>query len=191
MLIIRMLTILLPISIMPVFSQEVNQVPDLAAKLTPIKALAILPIDPCPGALNCEEIENKLSSIIYELKLKSPWKPTVFSSRKVKQQLFSSGQKSVPTGDEELAKLATALGVDGFLIPRVPYLGFHRKERTLLTAEDDATEARVELEIFLVSSDPRIVFRGKDQGQDKTWSPPAGYVGGLLKRLLVKVFPKG
>lgn len=190
MRIIQALIIFVSISNMPAFSQETNQVPGLAVKLAPIKSLAILPIDPCPGALNCEEIENKLSSAIYELKLKSSWKPVVFSSRKVKQQLFNSGLKTAPTGNEELVKLAADLGVDGFLIPKVPYLGSQRKERTLLTAEDEATEARVELEIFLVS-DPHIVFRGKDQGQDTTWSTPANYVEGLLKKLLVKVFPKG
>lgn len=191
MRIVRIFTILLIILIPSASSQEINQAPDLVAKLSPIKVLAILPIDPCPGALNCEEIEGKLVSAIYEFKLKSPWKPVVFSSRKVKQQLFNSGQKTVPTGNEELAKLAADLGVEGFLIPKVPYLGSQRKERTLLTAEDDATEARVELEIFLVSSDPHIVFRGKDQGQDTTWSTPANYIGELLKKLLAKVFPKG
>lgn len=190
MRIVQALVVSISITTMPLLSEEVNQIPELGAKLLSVKSLAILPIEPCPGALNCEEIENKLSSAIYELKQKSAWKLVVFSSRKVKQKLFELGQPGASSDNEGMTKLARDLGVEGFLIPKVPYLGSVRKGATLVTAEDDATEARVELEVFLVSSAPQVVFRGKDQGQDTTWSTPVNFVGGMLKKLLVLIFPK-
>jgi hypothetical protein len=109
------------------------------------------------------------------------------------ERLFSSGQKTASTENEELAKLAKDLGVEGFLIPRINYLGSKEKGHQVLNVQDEAIEAKVELELYILSSNPPIVFRAQDQGQDKSWSIGEKYLKNLfdgLLRSLFRAFPK-
>jgi hypothetical protein len=164
----------------------VTRAPDAAARLSAAKGLAILPIENCPGALDCAQIEQKLYSSVFEQRARWPWKPAVLSALKAREKLMELRVED--TADRNA--VASALGVQVLLIPAVPYLGAQAQPQTLLTPAGNAPEARVEMTLLEAGEGGKTLFRGSIQRRATTYSLPEGLVSSLFRQLMGEVFPK-
>ena len=160
----------------------VNLAPDFGQRATTIKKIAIVPIDPCPAALECSAVEQQLF-----IEFRAAWSLRMVQAWQTRQKMFELGIGSLDA--ETKARLAEALSVDGFLVPTVPYIGVKQQGAALVLPAGQAPEARVELLFVPVDSDLPL-FRGTNQGQGTTMHSAEGLVKRLLKGILQKIFPK-
>ena len=160
----------------------VNRVKDFAERVTTINKIALLPIEPCPVALDCPEAERRLY-----VEVRAAWQVPVVPASIIRQKLFDRG---ITAADAELkATLVQELGVNAFLIPTIPYMGSKEEGATYFTPAGDAPEARVELALFPVESELPL-FRGTNQGQATTLNQPETLTTRLFKAILAKAFPR-
>src|ERR1700681_636033 len=93
----------------------INKAPDSADRIAKLTRVAIVPIDPCLAALECGAVERTLF-----LEFRNAWTPHVVGATQTRQKMFEFGITSFDK--PHLQQLATALEVNGFLVPSIPYL---------------------------------------------------------------------
>jgi len=161
----------------------VNTVADFVTKAESLRQVIIMPIDPCPGALPCDLVEQQIAT-----DFRAMWHPRTIQASVVRQAIFDLGLSS-PLDVAGRAKLAERLSADGFLIPTVPHYQLRHENAVAVFPEGDAPEARVELALFTLGAEGPL-FRGTMQRTGSTISSPYSFVGGLFKDILRAVFPK-
>jgi len=184
-----MKSIALALSVVALFSATayaddpvINRAPDSADRIAKLTRVAIIPIDPCPAALECGAVERNLF-----LEFRNAWTSHVVGATQTRQKMFELGITSFDKPHQQ--QLATALEVNGFLVPSIPYLGSKDQPAALIWPAGHAPEERVELTLLALDSDIPI-FRGTNQGQGLTTTSPEDLASRLFKGIIKQTLPK-
>jgi hypothetical protein len=163
----------------------VTKAQDLPTRLMAIANVAVVPIESCPAAIGCGQIEGVLYAHLQVLKAKSSWKPRTVPPQTARQAMFDLGVTSLDP--PAMARVAKKLGVEGLLVPRIPY-GESQFGRGVL-GPGNLPSVRVELLLYEAATG-RLLFQGSNQGSGAEFNSLEGLAGRLMKAVLDRLIPK-